>query len=124
MMHVEVLRNGAATAPCGEVATCPESLVLREFRLATERDALLARGGASVGSAFDDALALVFREGGEESQEALADFRREIEVRLVEHLDRRPARMRALHDADAVKHGSRCAIPFGENKNVALAERV
>ena len=50
MMHIEVLRNGAATAPCSEVAACPESLVLREFRLATERDALLARDGTSVES--------------------------------------------------------------------------
>jgi hypothetical protein len=63
-------------------------------------------------------------QGAQESDEATANGRGEVQVLLVEHLDHCAPRMDALDDVHAIEHAARGAVPFGDHEHVAPTERI
>src|SRR5215831_21063820 len=83
----------------------------------------LGSSSAVVGT-LHDPLALVLRQGAQESDEAATDGGGEVQVWLVEHLDHGPPCVNAFDDVHAIHHRPGGAVPFGDHEHVARAERV
>ena len=100
------------------------ALMFIELRLSTEPSAPSPGSPPAVVGLLHDALALILGECAQERDEASANRGGEIKVRLVEHLQQGAARVDALNDVHAVEHAARGAIPFRQDQDVALAERI
>ena len=78
----------------------------------------------AVVGAPEDSLAVVFGHCGKEGYEPAADGCGEVKVWLVSHLDQGSAFADAVDDGDAVAHRPGGAVPFGDDQDVAGAERI
>jgi hypothetical protein len=84
VVHVEGPSDGTGALPLAKPLYGLLALMLVELWFATKRCASGRGGPPAVVRALDDALALVLGHGGEEGNEATANRRGEIQVRLVE----------------------------------------
>ena len=98
--------------------------MLAEFGLWPELHPALARHQPPVGRTLDDPPSLILGKGRQEGEEAAPDWRREVEVGLVQHLDGSATFGDALHDVDAVHHRACRPIPFCDDEDVAGPECV
>jgi tetratricopeptide (TPR) repeat protein len=95
--------NLPAALACVEARDRFLTLVIVELRLAPHLDASAAGRRPALMRSLGNALALVLGHGAQEGDEAPAERRCEVQVRLVEHLDQGAAGVDALDDGDAIQ---------------------
>lgn len=87
MVHTHVAGDGPATLAILQSSSRGRDLVDGEFMFAAHLHALGFGGAPAVFRALDDAFALVLCKCGQKGENALAERRRQIEIRAVEHLE-------------------------------------
>jgi hypothetical protein len=100
------------------------ALFLVELGLAPELNALGLGDLPTVRAAGKNTLPLVLGQGAEECDQASIDRRGEVQVRLVENLDQRPALMDAVDDRHAVDHAACGSVPLCHDEDVAGAQLI
>ena len=77
---------------------------------------------AAFEGSLDDAFAFVLGERREQGEHPFSDGGREIEVGLVEDFDESAPFGDTGDDGEAIDHRTSCAVPFGDDQDVAGAE--
>src|SRR5262245_11699671 len=103
-MNAHCLGNRPAALAGVEALEGLGALMGGQLRLAAELHAVGPSELTAIVCALDDALTLVFGHGRQEGDEAAPQWRGEVEVRLVQHLDEGAAGIDALDQVDAVEH--------------------
>jgi hypothetical protein len=122
-LETNVLATARALLPAAK-RRIAFALMFIELRLSAEPGAPSPGGLPAVVSPLHDALPLIFGQCAYERDEAAANRGGEIQVRLVEHLQYGAARVDALNDVHAIDHAARGVVPFRQDQDVALGERI
>src|SRR5712672_2692649 len=99
-------------------------LVSVELRLAAETRSTRSGSCPAVICPLHDPCPLVLGQGAKEGDEATADRRGQIKMRLVQDLDQGATAMNALDDVDTIEHAPRGAVPLSHNQNTTCPELV
>jgi len=124
MVHGEGSRHSSSTFAGAQPPDRFLALVFIELRSSTEPGSPSLGRLPAVVRPLHDALTLVLGHGAEKGNEATADGRGEVKVRLVDHLEQGAPRVDARHDVYTVEHAARGAVPLRQHQDVALAERI
>ena len=122
VMYAIGLGNGSARMALGQPVQRLGLLMFGELWFASHVSSVGARRHASLARSLVNAKALVLGHGGQERDEAAADGRGQIQVRLVQHLDERAPGVDALDECNAVHHAARRPVPLGDDEHIAGPE--
>src|SRR5690348_10269242 len=104
VMHIQALADRSAALAGVEALQGFGALMVSELWFAAEADALGPGGLSSIIRSFEDAMPLVLGHSAQEGDKAAAQWRGEIEVRFVQHLNQGAAGVDAFDQVDAVEH--------------------